>query len=121
MDNNFGKNEEINNVLKEFESKASFKQKPQQGMMSISEAPTMVQWVMKFSGGYIKSKKQAEYVLLVCSLLILTISFVIIKDTVSISQKPKVIPHFREDIDPAVHAKLPPGVLETIPSKYDQQ
>ena len=37
----------------------------------------------------------------------------------SITKKPKVIPHFREDITVEARSKMPPGVFETIPSKYD--
>lgn len=34
--------------------------------------------------------------------------------------KPNKIPQFREDISEEVKAKLPPGVLETIPSKFQK-
>ena len=119
MYEDFAKNEEIDNVLREFDSRANSDQKLKQEVVYASETPKMVQLVMKFSGGYIKSKKQANYVLLASVFLIIAISFILITNTVS--KKPKIIPHFREDIDEAVRAKLPPGVFETIPSKYDQQ
>jgi len=84
----------------------------------ISDVPKMVQWVMKISGGSIKNEKQAQYVLLGFVVIAIIVSLVLIFS--GGSQKPKIIPQFREDIEPSVRAKLPPGVFETIPSKYDQ-
>ncbi|KND48515.1 MAG: hypothetical protein AB200_02190 [Parcubacteria bacterium C7867-005] len=43
----------------------------------------MVQWVMDFSGGFVKDTKQANYVLLLIAVLIFSISAVIIIRTFS--------------------------------------
>lgn len=84
-----------------------------------TNTPKIVQWVMKISGGAIKEQKQAEYVLFGFVIVALIVSLFLVFWKV-VPQKPKIIPQFREDIEPGVRAKLPPGVFETIPSKYDQ-
>lgn len=40
--------------------------------------PTMVKWVFKFSKGRVKDQKQAEYILLGLSVLIIIISIILI-------------------------------------------
>ncbi|PIZ85922.1 hypothetical protein CO033_01895 [Candidatus Nomurabacteria bacterium CG_4_9_14_0_2_um_filter_32_10] len=115
------KNIELDNALKEFEIKDSVEeqiQKVKQETFKNFETPKMVQWVIKYSGGIIKEQRQAEYLLLGFVVLAIIISLFLFFTNI-ISQKPKIIPQFREDIEPSVRAKLPPGVFETIPSKYD--
>ncbi|MEK7104950.1 MAG: hypothetical protein AAB868_02835 [Patescibacteria group bacterium] len=75
MDDNLdlSKNTELNNALKEFETKNIGQSQPIQETLSVLTAqknykvpeftPKMVQWVMKISGGAIKEQKQAEYML----------------------------------------------------------
>ena len=59
------KNIEINQALKEFEVKSSIEQAKQSVAVSpTSDAPKIVQLVMKISGGAIKDERQAGYVLL---------------------------------------------------------
>jgi len=121
MDENLDltKNTELEKALKEFEIKSQAEQAQKTTVdEKISDVPKMVQWVMKISGGSIKNEKQAQYVLLGFVVIAIIVSLVLIFS--GGSQKPKIIPQFREDIEPSVRAKLPPGVFETIPSKYDQ-
>jgi len=59
------KNIEINQALKEFEVKSNIEQIKQTVATSqTSDAPKIVQLVMKCSGGAIKDERRAEYVLL---------------------------------------------------------
>jgi predicted PurR-regulated permease PerM len=82
-----------------------------------SENPKIIQWVIKYSGGYIKDEKQANYVLIGFVAAAVIVSLFLFFGDIG---KTKIIPKFREDIEPTVRAKLPPGVFETIPSKYDR-
>jgi len=62
---NFNGNLEIDKALKEFEVKSNIEQVKQAIATSqTSDAPKIVQLVMKISGGAIKDERQAEYVLL---------------------------------------------------------
>ena len=77
--------------------------------------PKIVEWVIRYSGGAIKDEKQANYVL---------IGFVAVAIIVSLfllfglhTKTPKAV-QYREDIPLEVRRKLPPGVWETIPSKF---
>ena len=118
-DLDLSKNIEIEKALKEFEEKSQTEQiQKNPEVLKNSETPRMIELVMKYSGGSVKNEKQAQYVLLGFVVIAIIVSLVLIFS--GGSQKPKIIPQFREDIEPSVRAKLPPGVFETIPSKYDQ-
>lgn len=81
-----------------------------------TQTPKIVQRVIKYSGGLVKTEKQANYVLIgFVAVAIIVSLFLIFSGGGS-----KIIPRFREDIEPKVRIKLPPGVFETIPSKYDK-
>lgn len=110
------KNIELNNVLKEFETKSSIEQVLKTTKdLNISETPKMVQLVMKW---FKIQQKEAEYILVGFVVLAITISIFLFFTNI-IPKKSKIIPQFREDIESSVREKLPPGVFETIPSKYD--
>ncbi|MBI2627691.1 hypothetical protein HYW72_02040 [Candidatus Nomurabacteria bacterium] len=69
-------NVDIDQALKEFESKSSVEQAPKAPEISTaSNLPKMVQWVMKYSGGIIKEERQANYVLFGIAILIFAVSF----------------------------------------------
>ena len=53
-----------------------------------SENPKIVQWVIKYSGGYIKNEKQAQYVLLGLASLFLIISIFLLVNTFVAPSKP---------------------------------
>lgn len=72
---NLEKNIEIEKALKEFEEKSDAEQKqPVSPISKNLEAPKMVQWVIKISGGSIKNEKQAQYVLLIFVVIMIGIS-----------------------------------------------
>ncbi len=74
-------NQEIMDALKEFEEKSIVEQQKQAANVpkdtTFSDSPKMVEELLKSSGGVIKSKKQAEYVLLgvVVAMLALSVYF----------------------------------------------
>lgn len=71
------KNQEIDAALKEFETKATVEQASSPQVVASDDAPRMVRWVMKLSGGAITEQKQAEYVLLGFAILIFGISLLV--------------------------------------------
>lgn len=78
--------------------------------------PKIIQWVIKYSGGLVKDERQASYLIFGFVAVAIIITLFLIFG----GGGPKTIPRFREDIEPEVRIKLPPGVFETIPSKYDK-
>ena len=71
-------NTEIENALKEFESKNNPEVIPVASSLDVSENSGMVKFVIGHSGGLIKNKKQAEYVLLGVVLLSFSITLFLI-------------------------------------------
>jgi hypothetical protein len=72
-------NIDINQALKEFEMKSQVEQAPKSSeTLKASDVSRMVRLVMKLSGGAIKEKKVAEYVLLVLVVLMVSISLFLI-------------------------------------------
>ena len=74
--------------------------------------------VMRYSGGLITTKEHANAVLLTFALACLAFAYWI-GITYAFPPAPPA-PRFREDIPLEVREKLPPGVWETIPSRYDE-
>src|SRR3989344_2187890 len=71
-----GGNEEIEAALKEFKAKSAIEQlRPVVKTEIASDLPKMVQLVVKFSGGYIKDEKQANYVLFGLVILMFALTF----------------------------------------------
>ena len=65
-DKDLSGNVDIQEALKEFEAKSNIeelKKSPFPEASKIPETSKMVGWVIKYSGGYIKEERQAEYVL----------------------------------------------------------
>ncbi len=69
-------NFEIDQALREFEEKSSGEeqQKTIQILKTADDAPKMVQFVIKYSGGMIKDKRTAEYVLSGFAIVIFAVS-----------------------------------------------
>ncbi|MEK7081213.1 MAG: hypothetical protein AAB902_02395 [Patescibacteria group bacterium] len=95
MDENIdiSKNIEINQALKEFETKSSQEQVQQNiAAAPVSNVPKIVQLVMKCSGGAIKQEKQAEYVLLGFVVVAIIVSlFLVFRGRGNKQQKPPVV------------------------------
>lgn len=72
--------------------------------------------IMKYSGGLIKNSKQSNYVILLFIVCSAIFSITLVLST--INTKTPVAVQYREDISAEVKMKLPPGVFETIPSKF---
>lgn len=72
--------------------------------------------IMKYSGGLIKNTKQSNYVILLFIICSAVFSIALVLST--INTKIPVPIQYREDISAEVRMKLPPGVFETIPSKF---
>ena len=69
---------DIEKALKEFEAKSQVEQKQTtEKSLKNSDVPKMVQWVIKWSGGYIANRKQAEYFLFTFVVIALFFSAVI--------------------------------------------
>jgi len=79
------------------------------------QSPKLIQWVLKYSGGLIKDERQANYVLIGFAVLAIIVSLVLLFGFHT--KTPKAV-QYREDIPLEVRKKLPPGVWETIPSKF---
>jgi len=56
-------------------------QLPQTASFSQEQAPKVVQWVIRSSGGYIKSEVQASYVLIGFVVIALIVSFLLVMST----------------------------------------
>lgn len=68
-------NTDIDQALKEFEAKSVTEETQNASkVLKISDAPKMVGWVMKLSGGIIKEQKTAEYILLGFAIVAISIS-----------------------------------------------
>lgn len=79
------------------------------------ETSSFANWLIRV--GIAKTEKEAILVLLIFTVIAITVSLFLFFGT---NKKPNKIPQFREDISEEVKAKLPPGVLETIPSKFQR-
>ena len=76
-DINLEENLEIKKALKEFEIK-NVEQVQQAPLVPESSGnPKIIQFVIKYSGGLVKDERQAEYVLLVFSILIIIFSLIL--------------------------------------------
>lgn len=75
----------------------------------------MARFVIKLTGGLASNEKQANYVLIVFVLVTFIFSYLL---TFSLSRELPEIIKDRDNISPEVRAQLPPGVWETIPSKF---
>ncbi len=86
-------NSEINQALKEFETKSKAEAASYKAVKFYNETstPKMVQLVMKLSGGAIKEQKQAEYVLLGFAILAIIISLFLFFGN-PFADKPTLIP-----------------------------
>lgn len=80
-----------------------------------SSTPKMIRWVIKYSRGYIEDEGQASYILIGFAVVAIVISFFLFFDL--FAKSPKAV-QYRENIPAEIRAKLPPEVLETIPSKF---
>jgi hypothetical protein len=71
---NLSQNTEIEKALKEFEAK-NVSQTTQSSSVQIdTKIPRMNRWVMKLSGGLIKSEKQTNYILVIFSIIVFLVS-----------------------------------------------
>ena len=76
----------------------------------------VIEWVIKYSGGYVKDEKQASHVLIGFVVLAIIISlFLIFSGGSDISNNKSVI--YQEDLTPTARATIPEDVLKTIPYK----
>ena len=73
--------------------------------------------VMRYSGGLIATKEHANALLLSFALACFAFAYWIAVTYIFPPSPPA--PRFREDIPLEVREKLPPGVWETIPSRYE--
>lgn len=73
---NSSRNQEIAEALKEFETKSNSEQRVLQAKIHTpsDETPKMVQILIKSSGGAVKNRKQAEWILLGFVIMVLGIS-----------------------------------------------
>ena len=83
----------------------------------VKKTPTMVKWVMKT--GIAKDEKQANIILIVIAILFLALSLYIFANTGS-NQKGTAGALYIEDIPEEELKDIPPEILETIPSRYDE-
>jgi len=77
--------------------------------------PKIVRLVIKYSGGLIKDENQANYFLIGFVVVAIIISLFLVFGLYT--KTPKAV-QYREDIPLEIREKLPPGVWETIPSKF---
>ena len=115
QNNEDNKGIDLSHALDDSSSRIKFEGEQQYVRPYYSDTPKIIQLVMKYSGGLVKDEKQANYVL---------IGFVAVAIIVSLfllfglhTKTPKAV-QYREDIPLEVRRKLPPGVWETIPSKF---
>ena len=108
-------NLEIEKALKEFEAKNSTQTAQVPSAPGNPENSKMVQFVIKYSGGYIKDQRQAEYVLLGFAIISIIISFFLFFGG-NITQENES-PIYQEDLTPTARETLPKEVLDTIPYK----
>ena len=115
QNNEDNKGIDLSHALDDSSSRVKFEGEQQYARPYYSDTPRIIQLVMKYSGGYIKDEKQANYFL---------VGFVVVAIMVSLfllfgfhTKTPKAV-RYREDIPSEVRKKLPPGVWETIPSKF---
>jgi len=57
-----------------------------------ASTPKMVEWVIKYSGGYIKDEKQASYALLGFVVVVITISLFLVFGGGGVKKGPKLPP-----------------------------
>jgi len=114
--NNDDREIDLSHALDDSNSRIKFEGEEFQRPRSFqTSTPKIVQWVIKYSGGYVKDEQQANYVL---------IGFVVVAIIISLflifglhDKTPKAV-QYREDIPLEIRKKLPPGIWETIPSKF---
>jgi len=85
----------------------------QSNSYEVRKVPFMVKCVLK--SGLVKDEKQANVVLLIVSAVFLALAFFVFASTGKSTTEPTYI----EDLPTEVIGQLPPEILETIPSKYD--
>lgn len=73
----------------------------------------LVKLVMKLSGGAIKTKKQAEWVLVGFVAVAVIVSFFLFNS--GSGSTANTSPIYQEDLTPTIRATLPESVLKTIP------
>lgn len=80
-------------------------------------ASRMAAWLVKkrIAG----SEKTANWILLGFAAIVIVISLFLFF-SVSTNRKPRVIPLYKEDISEEARQKMPPGVFEALPSRFQQ-
>ena len=84
-----------------------------------SNSPKIVLFLIKYSGGIIRNEKWAEFVLLVMSIIVLSISAYSLIQIFKPESKINQNPVYQEDILPETLRTLPKEVLDTIPYRYE--
>jgi len=72
--NNDDRGIDLSHVLDDSSSRVKFEGEQQHRRPRYSDTPKIIQWVIKYSGGYIKDENQASYVLLGFVVLAIVVS-----------------------------------------------
>jgi hypothetical protein len=75
QNNEDNKGIDLSHALDDSSSRVKFEGEQQYVRPYYSDTPKIIQWVIKYSGGYIKDEKQASYVLMGFVAVVIIISF----------------------------------------------
>ncbi len=75
---------------------------------------TMVQWIIKYSGGLIKDETRANYVLLGIACIFFVLTIITILNGMDIGSQKTT---YREDITPETRAMMSPEMYNSLPTR----